>query len=100
MLLKLLDNVNVNESCRAKKNTAPCHFSPVPCHFFASVNGAFVSDALNELLEGDRISEVQCRHDLHVIIPLSVSVQPSGKNTLILDLRLDSKCLYQEEGNV
>ena len=78
-----------------------------PAYSFKSNNRAvklhsdFVSDAVNELLEGDRIPEVQCRQDLHVIIPLSVSVQrPSGKNTLILDLRLVNKCLYQEEGKV
>jgi hypothetical protein len=48
LLLKLLENVNVNKSCRAKKTAlchfspVPCHFSPVPCHFFTSVNGALV----------------------------------------------------------
>ncbi|CAB4027771.1 Hypothetical predicted protein [Paramuricea clavata] len=63
----------------------------------AKLHDDFVSDTINELLEGDRISEVQCRQDLHVVSPLSVSVQPSGKKRLILDFRLVNKCLLQEE---
>ena len=63
----------------------------------AKLHSDFVSDAINELLEGDRISEVQCREDLHVISPLTVSVQPSGKKRLILDLRLVNKCLFKRK---
>ncbi|CAB3983682.1 Hypothetical predicted protein [Paramuricea clavata] len=62
----------------------------------AKLHDDFVSDTINELLEGDPISEVQCRQDLHVVSPLSVSVQPSGKKRLILDFRLVNKCLLQE----
>ena len=58
----------------------------------AKLHSDSVSDAVNELLEEHRISEVKCRHDSHVISPLSLSVQPSGKNTLILDLRLVNNC--------
>jgi hypothetical protein len=75
----------LNTICEGQKNL---FLLVEPAYSFKSNNRSvklhsdFVSDAVNELLEGDRISEVQCRHDLHVIIPLSVSVQPSGKNTL------------------
>ena len=40
------------------------------------MHGKFVSDSIKELLASDRISEVKCREKLHVINPLSVSVQP------------------------
>ena len=56
-----------------------------------------MSDSIKELLDSDRISEVKCREKLHVINPLSVSVQPSGKRRLILDLRVVNACLYKRK---
>ena len=56
-----------------------------------------MSDSIKELLASDRISEVKCREKLHVINPLSVSVQPLGKRWLILDLRVVNACLYKRK---
>jgi hypothetical protein len=50
------------------------------------VHSEFVEEAINELLESNRIFEAPSREDLPVISPLSVSVQPSGKRRLILEL--------------
>jgi len=63
----------------------------------ANLYDDFVKEAIEELLEGDRISEVGCRKDLHVVNPLSVSVQSSGKKRLILDLRIVNKCIYKQK---
>ena len=52
----------------------------------AHLHSQLVTEAILDLFEGDRISEVNNRADLHVVNPLSVSVQPSGKKRLILDL--------------
>ena len=51
----------------------------------------FVEDAIRELVESGRILEVGVSP--LVVNPLSVSVQPSGKKRLILDLRYINKCL-------
>lgn len=72
-------------------------YSYRPNNRSAKLHSDFVSDAIHELLEGNRISEVPYRQDLHVISPLSVSVQPSGKKRLILDLRLVNQCLYKKK---
>jgi hypothetical protein len=61
------------------------------------VHSEFVEEAINELLESNRIFEAPSRDDLHVISPLSVSVQPSGKRRLILDLRAVNACLYKRK---
>ena len=53
----------------------------------AYVHRDFVEEAIQELLASSRISEVHSKDQLHVINPLLVSVQASGKKRLILDLR-------------
>ena len=53
-----------------------------PNNHSAKSHGKFVSDSIKELLASDRISEVKCREKLHVINPLSVSVQPSGEKAV------------------
>ena len=63
----------------------------------AKLHSDFVSEAITELLESERISEVQCREKLHVINPLTVSVQPSEKRRLILALRVVNQCLYKRK---
>lgn len=63
----------------------------------ARMHDQFVSDAIRELLEGDRITEVKSREELHIVNPLSVSVQPSGKKRLILDLRILNACLHKRK---
>lgn len=60
----------------------------------------FVNEAIQELLAGSRISEVKYKEELHVINPLSVSVQASGKKRLILDLREVNKCLYKKRSSL
>ena len=60
----------------------------------AYVNRDFVEEAIQELLASNRISEVHNKAQLHVINPLSVSMQASGKKRLILDLRKVNQCLY------
>ena len=45
----------------------------------------FVKQAISELMQSNRI--IQTKEPPHVVNPLSVSVQPSGKLRLILDLR-------------
>ena len=59
----------------------------------AYVHRDFVEEAIQELLASSRISEVRNKAPLHVINPLSVSVQASGKKKLILDLRKVNQCL-------
>lgn len=61
------------------------------------VHSEFIEEAINELLESNRIFEAPSREDLHVISHLSVSVQPSGKRRLILDLRAVNACLYKRK---
>ena len=56
----------------------------------------FVQEAILELLSDNRITEVHKEH-LHVINPLSVSVQASGKKRLILDLRQVNKRLVKQK---
>ena len=63
----------------------------------ANLHEEFVMEAIEELLEGDMICEVGCREDLHVVNPLSVSVQSSGKKRLILDLRIVNKCVLKQK---
>ena len=63
----------------------------------AKQHSDFVSEAITEFLESERISEVQCREKLHVINPLTISVQPSGKRRLILDLRVVNQCLHKRK---
>ena len=52
---------------------------------------SFVDEALLELLSSGRV--IQVVDVPFVVNPLSVSVQPSGKKRLILDLRHVNKCL-------
>lgn len=49
-------------------------------------SGDFVQETIEELLASDRIVD-QPQEKLHVVNPLSVSIQSSGKKRLILDLR-------------
>ena len=57
----------------------------------AFVHRKFVHEAIEELLQSDRVTEVQ--QPPLVINPLSVSVQSNGKKRLILDLRHVNKTL-------
>ena len=68
-----------------------------PNNHSAKSHGKFVSDSIKELLASDRFSEAKCSEKLHVINPLSVSVQSSGKKRLILDLRVVNACLYKRK---
>ena len=54
----------------------------------------FVSEAIQDLLKTNRITEV---NELpHVVNPLSVTVQNSGKKRLILDLSYINKHIHKE----
>ncbi|MEM9400707.1 MAG: reverse transcriptase domain-containing protein [Verrucomicrobiota bacterium] len=57
-------------------------------------HSVFVTEAILEPFQGERISETTYEH-LHNINPLSVSVQSSGKKRLIIDLRLINQHLRQ-----
>ena len=52
---------------------------------FALNNTCFVSEAISDLLRTKRVEILD--HQLDIVNPLSVSIQPSGKKRLILDLR-------------
>ena len=58
----------------------------------AITHSEFVNGAITELLESRRISEVDMA-DTHVVNPLIVSVQPSGKKRLIFDLSVKKSSL-------
>ena len=63
----------------------------LPNNRSARDHSSFVDEAVLELLSSGRVIQVV---DAPVVVnPLSVSVQPSGKKRLILDLRHVSKCL-------
>ena len=56
---------------------------------------SFVTNAIIELLFNNFIEEIpNCPH---IVNPLSVSTQPSGKQRLILDLRHVNQCVYKQE---
>ena len=57
-------------------------------------NSDFVNEALKELVESNCVIEVQNKS--HVINPLSVSTNSSGKKRLILDLRYENKHLWKQ----
>ena len=63
----------------------------------AYVHRDFVEEAIQELLASSGISKVRKKAQLHVINPLSVSVQASGKKRLILDLRKVNQRLYRQK---
>ena len=63
----------------------------LPNNRSARDHSSFVDEALLELLSSGRVIEVADAP--FVVNPLSVSVQPSGKKRLILDLRHVNKCL-------
>ena len=76
----------------------PLYTVPKPAHFnnnkSAITHSDFVSKAIQDLLKKNRIIEV---NELpHVVNPLSVTVQNSGKKRLILDLRYVNKHIYKE----
>ena len=71
---------------------------PKPAHFnnnkSAITHSDFVSEAIQDFQKTNRIIEV---NDLpHVVNPISVTVQNSGKNRLILNLRYINKHIYKE----
>lgn len=55
----------------------------------------FVEETILELLHTYRVEEVQA-HTPYMVNPLTVSVQPSGKKRLILDLRCVNKHLIKQ----
>ena len=63
----------------------------LPNNRSARDHSSFVDEALLELLSSGRV--IQVVDVPFVVNPLSVSVQPSGKKRLILDLRHVNKCL-------
>lgn len=73
------------------------HLPPEPIQLknnnSALVHHKFVHEAIEELLQSDRVIEV--REPPLVINPLSVSVQSNGKKRLILDLRHVNKALQK-----
>ena len=72
---------------------------PPPARFnnncSAVKNKDFVEAAILELLSSGRVEEVDCG-SLQVVNPLSVSINVSGKNSLILDLRYINQYLVQQ----
>ena len=56
---------------------------------------SFVSEAILDLLNKDLV--VECFRVPHIVNPLSVSVQSSGKLRLILDLRFVNQFLWKEK---
>ena len=76
----------------------PLYTVPKPAHFnnnkSAITHSDFVSEEIQDLLKTNRITEV---NELpHVINPLSVTLQNSGKKRLMLDLRDVNKFIYEE----
>ena len=59
-------------------------------------NSVFVTESILDLLASDRISEFS-KDSLHVINPLSVSTQSSGKRRLILDLRFVNQFILKQK---
>ena len=59
-------------------------------------NSVFVTESILDLLALDRISEFS-KDSLHVINPLSVSTQSSGKRRLILDLRFVDQFILKQK---
>lgn len=55
----------------------------------------FVESAILDLVKSQAAVEVS--YIPHVVSPLSVSVQSSGKKRLILDLRIVNKCIWKEK---
>ena len=53
----------------------------------------FVAEAINDLLDKDLV--IECFEPPHVVNPLSVSIQSSGKMRLILDLRYVNQFLWK-----
>ena len=70
----------------------------LPNNRSARNHSSFVDEALLELLSTGRV--IQVVDAPFVVNPLSVSVQPSGKKRLILDLRHVNKCLKYEDWRV
>ena len=71
---------------------------PKSAHFnnnkSAITHSDFVSEAIQNLLKKNRITEI---NELpHVVNPLSVTVKNSGKKRLIFDLRYDNEHIYKE----
>ena len=61
----------------------------------ARENSDFVSQTVNNLLRLDLIEELACKP--HIINPRSVSTRISGKQRLILDLRLVNQFIYKQK---
>ena len=59
-------------------------------------NSVFVTESILDLLASGRISEFS-KDSLHVINPLSVSTQSSGKRRLILDLRFVNQFIVKQK---
>ena len=59
-------------------------------------NSVFVTESILDFLASDRISEFS-KDSLHVINPLSVSTQSSGKRRLILDLRFANQFILTQK---
>ena len=59
-------------------------------------NSVFVTESILDLLASDGISEFS-KDSLHVINPLSVSTQSSGKRRLILDLRFVNQFILKQK---
>ena len=57
-------------------------------------NSAFVTEAINDLLAKDLISEIS---DPDIVNPLTVSIQSSGKKRLILDLRYVNHNVWKQK---
>lgn len=55
----------------------------------------FVESAISDLIRSQSVIEVT--YVPHVVSPLSVSVQSSGKKRLILDLRQVNKCVWKQK---
>ena len=72
--------------------------TPVPAKFknnrSALNNSAFVTEAINDLLAKDLISEIS---DPDIVNQLTVSIQSSGKKRLILDLRYVNHNVWKQK---
>ena len=70
-------------------------FKVVPSYSFIATSLAKQSKSFYKRTA--KISEVRSPEQLHVVNPLSVSVQSSKKKRFILDLRIVNKCVYKQK---
>lgn len=88
----VIDNINNGYRIPFKETPSACFLSN---NKSAIENAAFVEPAISELVQNHSVMEVPFVP--HVVNPLSVSIQSSGKKRLILDLRHVNKCVWKQK---